>query len=180
MAEDFYWADASPELRDYHDHEWGIPQHEDDKLFELLSLETYQAGLSWQIVLKKRAAFNRAFHHFKIKQVAKMTAGDIDELMQNPDIIRNRRKLEATVTNAQAVQRVQAEFGSFDQYLWNFVHGEPIINRPKRAEEVPAQTELSQLVSKDMKQRGFKFVGPVTIYSYLQGAGLVDDHLDLR
>ncbi|KRM72018.1 DNA-3-methyladenine glycosylase I [Lacticaseibacillus brantae] len=175
--EDFYWANATPELRAYHDQEWGIPQHGDDNLFELLSLETYQAGLSWQIVLKKRAAFNKAFHHFQINRVAKMTSEEIDALMTNPDIIRNRRKLEATVTNAQAIQRVQAEFGSFDQYLWDFVAGEPIVNAPKSPDEVPAQTELSQLVSKDMKKRGFKFVGPVTIYSYLQGAGLVDDHL---
>lgn len=175
MASD-NWMNATAELLTYYEQEWGQPEHDDQRLFELLCLETYQAGLSWQTVLAKRAAFRTAFYQFEIQKVAQMTTTDIDHLLQNPAIIRNRRKLAATVNNAQIVLAIQQELGSFNQYLWAFVDGQPIVNRPKTWADVPAQSALSVAVSRDMKRRGFQFVGPVTVYSYLQGAGLIDDH----
>lgn len=177
MSEEKHWYDKDPLLREYHDHEWGVPHHDDQALFELLALEMLQAGLNWQMVLRKRAAFRAAFHQFDIDQVAAMQEPDIDALMQRPELIRNRRKLEAIVTNAQAVQHIQQEFGSFDAYLWAFVDGKPIVNRPQREADVASSTPLSAKAAKDMKQRGFKFVGPVIVYSYFEGAGLIDDHL---
>lgn len=172
-----WWGNLSPELKDYHDYEWGVPKHDDRELFELLSMETYQAGLNWRTVLQKRDAFNQAFYNYDVAKVAAMMPDDIDRLMQNPALIRNYRKLAATVTNAQAVIKVQQEFGSFDHYLWQFVDFKPIVNQPESPDAIPTQTELSVKLAADMKKRGFKFVGPVTIYSYLQGAGLIDDHL---
>ncbi len=178
MTSRLAWAERDPLLLAYHDHEWGKPLHDDRALFELLSLEGFQAGLNWLMVLKKRAAINRAFHQFDIARVAKMTADDLAQLQANPELIRNRMKLQAVVTNAQAILRVQAEFGSFDRYLWGFVAGKPVVNRPQTEADIPTQSPLSQQIAKDMKKRGFKFVGPVIIYSYLEGAGLIDDHLE--
>ncbi|WP_125768985.1 DNA-3-methyladenine glycosylase I [Lapidilactobacillus wuchangensis] len=173
------WALSSATMKRYHDQEWGQPEHDSQKLFELLSLETYQAGLSWQTVLNKRAAFRQDFHHFDIKTVAAMTTTDIERLMQDPAIIRNRRKLEATVANAQAVLALPAttEFQHFSEYLWHFVNGVPQINYPQTVAEVPTQSPLSVLVARDLKKKGFKFVGPTTIYSFLQAMGMIDDHL---
>jgi DNA-3-methyladenine glycosylase I len=175
MTENNFWPDSDPLLRNYYDQEWGFPEHDDQKLFELLTLEGMQAGLSWLTVLRKREAFVAAFHQFKIETVAKMSSTDIDALMENPGLIRSRNKLNSVITNAQAIQKVQAEFGSFDEFLWQFVDHTPILNHPKSNADIPAQTELSQTVAKTLKKRGFKFVGPVITYSFLQAAGLVND-----
>lgn len=173
-------AKMSPELRAYHDHEWGVPVHDDQKLFELLSLEIFQAGLNWELVLHKRAAFNDAFHQFDIKKVAAMDEPDIDALLQRTDIIRNRMKLEATVTNARAILRIQAAYGSLNDYLWAFVDGKPLVNRPKSLAEIPTRSALSVKIAKDLKKNGFALVGPVIVYNYLQGAGLIDDHVVMQ
>lgn len=175
MTEHNFWPDSDPLLRNYYDQEWGFPEHDDQKLFELLTLEGMQAGLSWLTVLRKREAFVAAFHQFKIETVAKMSSTDVDALMQNPGLIRSRNKLNSIITNAQAIQKVQAEFGSFDEFLWQFVDHTPIVNHPKSNADIPSQTELSQTVVKALKKRGFKFVGPVITYSFLQAAGLVND-----
>ncbi|WP_461215054.1 DNA-3-methyladenine glycosylase I [Lacticaseibacillus sp. GG6-2] len=171
------WAQQDPLLQAYHDNEWGRPLHDDRALFELLSLEGFQAGLNWLMVLKKRAAIKAAFYDFDIARVARMGDADLARLQADPNLIRNRQKLHAVVANAQAILRVQQEFGSLDQYLWAFVGGRPIVNHPQTEVDIPTQTPLSVRVAKDMKQRGFKFVGPVIIYSYFEGAGLIDDHL---
>ena len=160
----------------YHDHEWGRPTHGDQQLFELLSLETYQAGLSWQTVLHKRVAFRIAFAQYDIDQVAQMTATDIDRLLQNTDIIRHRKKLTATIANAQGIQRIQHDYGSFDGWLWSFVQQTPIDNRVIDYTQMPSSTDLSKSVSKAMKAYEFKFVGPVTVYAFMQAAGLINDH----
>jgi len=164
-----YWATLPPDLQEFHDKEWGVPQHDDNKLFELLSLQTYAAGLNWRTALEKRAAFNVAFHNYDVATVAKMTLNDIDALMQDPDIIRNQHKLEATLANAMAIQRVQKEFGSFDKYLRHFVDGQPAL----AADDLAGKSELAITVSNDMKKRGFKFVGPSTAFNYLQGVGVM-------
>ncbi|QVI34064.1 3-methyladenine DNA glycosylase [Lacticaseibacillus chiayiensis] len=173
-------AKMSPELRAYHDHEWGVPVHDDQKLFELLSLEIFQAGLNWELVLHKRAAFNNAFHHFDIQQVAAMHEQDVEALLKRADIIRNRMKIEATITNARAILKIQANYGSLNDYLWAFVDGKPLVNRPKSLTEIPTKSALSVKIAKDMKKHGFAFVGPVIVYNYLQGAGLIDDHIVLE
>lgn len=173
-------AKMSPAMRAYHDHEWGVPVHDDQKLFELLSLEIFQAGLNWELVIGKRAAFNDAFHNFAIKQVAAMDEEDVEQLLQRQDIIRNRKKLEATITNARAVLKIQAKYGSLDHYLWHFVNGKPLVNRPKSCAEIPTKSALSVKIAKDLKNNGFAFVGPVIVYNYLQGAGLIDDHVVLQ
>ncbi|EHN58877.1 DNA-3-methyladenine glycosylase I [Oenococcus kitaharae] len=158
----------------YHDNEWGRPSHNYRYLFELLCLETYQAGLSWEIVLKKRAAFQRAFFNFDIQKVAELTS--IDSLMADSGLIRNRLKLQATINNARAVLNTQKQYGSFDNYLWHFTDGQIIDHHITDPVQIPAQNDLSQLVAKQMKKDAFKFTGPVTIYSYLQGAGVINDH----
>ncbi len=177
MTGDLQWAAQDPLLQAYHDHEWGVPVHDDRQLFELLCLEGFQAGLNWLMVLKKRAALQAAFHGFDIDACAALTDAKLAALQQDPALIRNRLKISAVRANAQAVLRVQQEFGSFAAYLWGFVNGQPIVNRPQTAADIPTQTPLSQNIAADMKRRGFKFVGPVIIYSYLEGAGLIDDHL---
>jgi DNA-3-methyladenine glycosylase I len=171
------WAGTDPLYRHYHDTEWGIPQHDDRKLFELLTLEGMQAGLSWLIVLRKREYFRVALDGFDPAAVAAYQREQIDRLMQNAGIIRNRRKLEASVTNAQAFLRIQAEFGSFDRYLWSWVGERPIINQFNQINELPAHTELSDRMSRDLISRGFKFVGSTICYALMQSAGLVCDHL---
>ncbi|MGT2742687.1 DNA-3-methyladenine glycosylase I [Streptococcus plurextorum] len=160
----------------YHDEEWGRPLHDEQALFELLCLESYQAGLSWETVLNKREAFRQAFYGYDVEKVADMTDADLDSLLDNPDIIRHRAKLYATRANAQAFLKVQKGFGSFDNYLWSWVNFTPLVNSVDNYQNVPAKTELSEIISKDLKKRGFKFVGPVCVYSYLQAAGLVNDH----
>lgn len=160
----------------YHDQEWGIPLHDERALFELLCLETYQSGLSWETILNKRAAFRQTFHGYDAHQVAAMTDAELEGILQNPAVVRNRRKIYATRANAQAFLKIQAEFGSFDYYLWSFVDFTPIDNPVKDYKQMPSKTPLSEKLAKDMKRRDFKFVGPVCVYSFLQAAGLVNDH----
>ena len=160
----------------YHDEEWGQALHDDRALFELLCLETYQAGLSWETVLNKRQAFREAFHDYQIQVVAEMTDAELEALLDNPAIIRNRAKIFATRANAQAFLQVQKTYGSFDAYLWSFVNGQTIINDVPDYHLAPAKTDLSEKLSQDLKKRGFKFTGPVAVLAFLQAAGLIDDH----
>jgi DNA-3-methyladenine glycosylase I len=166
---------ADPEYLRYHDEEWGRPVHDDRRLFEMLILEGAQAGLSWSTVLHKRRGYRRAFASFSPRSVARIDARGRTALMRNPGIVRNRLKIESTVTNAQSYLAVQREFGSFDRYLWSFTGGVPLINRP-RPGTVPARTALSDRISKDLLKRGFRFVGSTIIYAYLQAVGVVNDH----
>ena len=161
----------------YHDEEWGVPVHCDHKHFEFLVLESAQAGLSWITILRKRENYRKAYDEFDPVQVAKYDEEKIEELMENPGIIRNRRKIEASINNAKRFLEIQKEFGSFDDYIWSFVDGKPIINQWKSGSEVPANTKLSDKITKDLKKRGFKFLGSTIIYSYMQAVGLVNDHL---
>lgn len=160
----------------YHDEEWGVPVHDDRLLFEFLLLEGAQAGLSWLTVLKKRENYREAFDRFDPVKVAMYEKEKIEELLQNPGIIRNRRKVEAAVTNARAFLEVQAEYGSFDAYIWNFVDGKPIVNQWKSIKEVPAKTPLSDSISKELVRKGFKFVGSTIVYAHMQATGMVNDH----
>lgn len=161
----------------YHDHEWGVPSHDDQHLFELLILEGAQAGLSWETILKKREGYRKAFHNFDPAKVAVMSDEELESLRHNPEIIRNRLKIYAARQNAQAYLRIQQEFGSFDHYLWGFVGGESLVNHWKQFEEVPSCTPLSDSISKDLKRRSMTFVGSTIIYAYLQAVGVVNDHL---
>ena len=160
----------------YHDEEWGVPIHDDRLLFEFLILEGAQAGLSWLTVLKKRENYQEAFDNFDPRKVAAYDEQKIESLMQDSGIIRNRRKIAAAVTNAEAFLEIQAEYGSFDAYIWNFVDGKPLVNRWKTFKEIPAKTPLSDTLSKDLKKRGFKFVGSTIIYAHMQATGMVNDH----
>ena len=162
---------------DYHDHEWGIPNHDDNHLFEMLILEGAQAGLSWETILKRRAAYRRAFHKFQPKKVAKMTDEELEDLLKDDSIIRNRLKVFAARTNARVFLDIQKEFGSFDKYLWGFVNHKPIKNHWIAFKEVPTSTPESDALSKDLKKRGMTFVGSTIMYAYMQAVGLVDDHL---
>jgi DNA-3-methyladenine glycosylase I len=164
-------------MREYHDREWGVPSHDDRFLFEMLTLEGAQAGLSWATVLNRRDGYRRAFANFDSATVARLSDSRLEKLMQDPGIIRNRLKVYGTRTNAKAFIRVQAEFGSFATYLWNWVDGKRIVNRPRTLADLPATTELSDRISKDLKRRGFTFVGSTIVYSLLQAIGIVDDHL---
>ena len=161
----------------YHDEEWGVPVHNDTRHFEFLVLEMFQAGLSWQTVLRKRVAFRKAFADFDPQKVAKFGPGEVARLLGDAGIIRNRLKIVAAITNAQRFLEVQKEFGSFDKYIWSFVGGRPVVNRWKTLSEIPANTDLSDRVSADLKKRGFKYVGPTIVYAHLQATGLVNDHL---
>lgn len=172
------WVNSDPLYIRYHDEEWGVPVRDDEKMFEFLLLETFQAGLSWYTILKKRENFRIAFDGFDFKTIAKYGEPKKAELMQNVGIIRNRQKIEAAINNAQRFLEMQKEFGTFCDYLWGFVDGKPIQNRPKSLEEVPATTDLSDEISKDLKKWGFKFVGSTTIYAHLQAAGLLNDHVE--
>lgn len=162
---------------DYHDTEWGVPLHDDRALFEFLVLEGAQAGLSWHIILKKRENYRKAFDHFDPQKVARYNAAKIAALLANPGIVRNRLKIGAAVRNARAFLAVQEEFGSFDRYIWRFVEGRPIINRRRSMKDVPARTPESDAMSKDLKQRGFTFVGSTICYAHMQATGMVNDHL---
>lgn len=170
------WAGDDPLYCQYHDEEWGVPQHDDRRLFELLVLEGMQAGLSWSTVLHKRENFRRAFDGFDLDAILGYGEDKLEALMQDPGIIRNRLKLQSVIGNARAFRAVQEEFGSFDAFLWAYVAGRPICNHWTCAAEVPARTELSDRISRDLKARGFRFVGSTSVYAYLQSAGLVNDH----
>lgn len=171
------WAGDDPLYVAYHDHEWGVPVHDDRALFELLTLEGAQAGLSWITILRKRERYREVFEGFDPARVAEFDEARILDLLQDPGIIRNRLKVESTVSNARAFLDVQAEFGSFDQYIWQFVDGVPKQNAWRALDEVPAETPESRAMSKDLKRRGFRFVGPTICYAFMQAAGLVNDHL---
>ncbi len=161
----------------YHDTEWGVPLHDDRKLFEFMVLDAFQAGLSWAIVLKKRDGFRKAFSNFDPRKVAKYDSRRVKVLLADPGIIRNRQKVESTVTNARAFLRVQREFGSFDRYIWQFTGGRPKVNRWRRLSQLPARSAESDAMSKDLKLRGFRFVGSTICYAFMQAAGMVNDHL---
>jgi DNA-3-methyladenine glycosylase I len=161
----------------YHDEEWGVPSHDDRHLFELLSLEGAQAGLSWSTILRKREGYRKAFADFDIATVARFDADDVSSLLLEPAIVRNRRKIESVVTNAAAAAAVKDEFETIDAYLWQFVGGKPIRNRWRSLEDVPAVTAESQAMSRDLKRRGFRFVGPTVCYAFMQAAGFVNDHV---
>lgn len=171
------WAGADPLYVHYHDMEWGVPVYDDRKLFEFLILEGAQAGLSWITVLKKRENYRKAFADFDPKKVARFTPKKIEALMQNEGIIRNRLKLESTVTNARAFLKVVEEFGSFHKYQWQFVKGKPLQNKRKTLKDIPATSPESDAFSKDLKKRGFRFVGSTIIYAHMQAIGMVNDHL---
>ena len=172
------WAGDSPIYIDYHDNEWGKPQFDSQKLFEKICLEGQQAGLSWITVLKKRDAYRAAFHDFEPKNVAKITASDIDELMQNAGLIRHRAKLEAIVKNANAFLEMEKRGENFSDFIWSFVNHRPIINDVPNLSVVPAKTEISKAMSKALKKRGFVFVGETTCYAFMQAMGLVNDHIN--
>ncbi len=171
------WCEKTDLYKEYHDNEWGVPVYEDQKLFEFLILETFQAGLSWLTILNKRENFKVAFDNFDYKKVAKYNDVKFEELVTNAGIIRNKLKIKAAISNAQAFIKIQEEFGSFSKYIWDFVNGKPIKNTFKTLAEVPATTPLSDKISKDLKKRGFKFVGSTVMYAHLQATGMVNDHL---
>ena len=172
------WVDMDdPLLIEYHDREWGVPVHSDRKHFEVLVLSGAQAGLNWSLVLKKREGYRRAFDGFDPEKVARYSEREVRTLLADPQIIRNRMKIEAAVRNARAVLKIQEEFGSFDSYCWRFVGGTSILGRWKATRQIPARSPESEALSKDLKQRGFSFVGPTVGYAYMQAAGLVNDHL---
>lgn len=172
-----HWCGDDPLYVAYHDEEWGVPEHEDRRLFEFLILEGAQAGLSWITILRKREAYRRAFAGFDPVKVARFTDADLARLMQDEGIVRNRLKISSARDNAKAFLVVQREFGSFDAYVWAFVGGKPKVNRPRSHAEVPAETPEAVALSKDLKKRGFRFVGPTIMYAYMQSMGLVDDHV---
>ncbi len=172
------WVGNHQIMIDYHDSEWGVPVYDDHKLFEYMVLDTFQAGLSWLIILKKREALRRAFHNFSPKEVATFSEKEITLLLSNPDIIRNKLKVEGTIINARKFLEVAGRFGSFSNFIWNFVDGKPIINHWKDLKEIPSKSELSDKISKELKSFGFKFVGSTIIYAFLQAAGIVNDHLE--
>ena len=171
------WAQKNEIMAEYHDKEWGRPLHDDQKLFEFLILEGMQAGLSWLTILKKREAFRLAYENFDVQKVARLDQEKVDELMSNAGIIRNRQKIEASITNAQLFLTIVEEFGSFDHYIWKFIDHQPIINKWEKLSELPAKTGLSDVISADLKQRGFKFVGSTIVYAHMQATGMVNDHL---
>jgi DNA-3-methyladenine glycosylase I len=171
------WVNNDALMEEYHDKEWGVPIHDDSLLFEFLVLEGAQAGLSWTTVLKKRKNYRIAFDNFVPEKVAKYNDMKIEELRENSGIIRNRLKIRSAVTNALAVKEIQKEYGSFDNYIWKFTGGTPIINTWKKMEEIPSSTEESENMSRDLKKKGFKFVGPTICYAFMQAVGMVNDHL---
>jgi len=169
------WA-GHESMQEYHDKEWGFPVHDDRKLFEMLILEGAQAGLSWSTILKRRKGYKKAFSNFDAKKIVKFTQKDVNRLLKDVGIIRNRLKIESTILNAQKFLEVRKEFGSFDKYLWIFVGGKPLVNKFKKMKDLPATTEISDKMSKDLKKRGFKFVGSTICYAFMQAVGMVNDH----
>ncbi|WMW77589.1 DNA-3-methyladenine glycosylase I [Flavobacterium sp. 20NA77.7] len=172
------WCEKDDLYRNYHDKEWGKPVYDDATIFEFLILETFQAGLSWYTVLAKRENFRKAFKNFDVQKVAQFTDAQIQTLCEDAGIIRNKLKIKAAVTNAQAFIKVQEEFGSFSTYIWAFVDGKPIDSKPATLKDVPATTEISDRLSKDLKKRGFKFVGSTVVYAHMQATGMVNDHVE--
>jgi DNA-3-methyladenine glycosylase I len=170
------WAESDPLLRVYHDEEWGVPIHNDRKLFEFIVMEGMQAGLSWLTILRKRESFRKAFDNFDPKKIARYDKRKIKELLANPGIIRNRLKIAAAIQNAKAFLAIQQEFGSFDKYMWQFVNGKPKVNAWKTMKELPARTIESDAMSNDLKKRGFRFVGSTICYAHMQATGMVNDH----
>lgn len=171
------WSVSDPLYIQYHDEEWGVPLHDEQQLFEFLVLEGMQAGLSWLTILRKRENFRKAFDNFDVNEVAHYKEHKINALMQDAGIIRNRQKILATVGNARAFLQAQAEFGSFDKYIWGFVNGKPIRNEWQTLNEIPAKTPLSETISRDLLKRGFRFVGPTIVYAHMQATGMVNDHV---
>jgi DNA-3-methyladenine glycosylase I len=172
------WAPpGDPLYLAYHDEEWGVPVHDDTRLFEMLVLEGAQSGLSWSTILRKREGYRAAFLGFDVAKVARFTPARVERLIQEPAIVRNRLKIESAVANAKAVRAVQREHGSLDAYLWSFVGGKPVVNRRRALGTIPAETDESRAMSKDMKMRGFRFVGPTVCYAFMQAVGMVDDHV---
>lgn len=170
------WCVGDKLYEAYHDQEWGVPVTDDDTLFEFLTLETFQAGLSWITILRKRENFRKAFDGFNYRKIAQYKQDKIDSLLQDAGIIRNKLKIHATITNAQMFMKIQEEFGSFSNFIWGFVDGEPIKNKLKHYKEAPATTAISDALSKDLKKRGFKFVGSTVMYAHMQATGMVNDH----
>ncbi|EOH95067.1 DNA-3-methyladenine glycosylase I [Enterococcus haemoperoxidus ATCC BAA-382] len=171
------WANGNELEAKYHDEEWGTAEHTDQKLFEMLILESMQAGLSWSTILKKRETLTKAYDQFDYVKIAEYTQEKIDSLLADPGIIRNKLKVNAAINNAKVFMEIQVEHGSFDQFIWSYVDHKPIKNRWKNIKEVPASTELSDKISKDLKKKGFKFLGTTTVYAFMQATGMVDDHL---
>ncbi|MGM8360355.1 DNA-3-methyladenine glycosylase I [Flavobacterium sp. ARAG 55.4] len=172
------WCLSSDLYKEYHDQEWGKPVYDDATLFEFLLLETFQAGLSWITILNKRENFRKAFDNFDYKKIALYSDDKIQELLLNPGIIRNKLKVYSAVTNAQNFIKIQEEYGSFSKYIWGFTDGKPIDNKPKTLKDVTATTPLSDTISKDLKKRGFKFVGSTVVYAHMQATGMVNDHVE--
>lgn len=171
------WCGTDPLYVRYHDEEWGVPVHSDRKMFEFLVLESAQAGLSWITVLRKRAEYKKVFANFDYTKVAKFSTRDVERLLKNPGIIRNRQKIVAAINNAKRFLEVRKEFGTFCAYLWKFVDGKPIQGYRKTLKDIPATTELAETISKDLKRRGFQFMGPTIVYAHMQATGLVHDHI---
>lgn len=171
------WAGSDPLYTTYHDREWGRPVHNDRKLFEMLILEGAQAGLSWITILRKRKNYRSAFDGFDARKIARYSRSTIRSLLRNPGIVRNRLKIGATIGNAKAFLEVQREFGSFDRYIWQFVEGKPVVNRRRSLRDIPPRTKESDAMSRDLKRRGFRFVGSTICYAFMQAVGMVDDHL---
>lgn len=172
------WVNQDSLYIDYHDHEWGVPVYDDRLLFEYLNLEGAQAGLSWYTILKKRENYRKAFDNFDPRIIITYDEKKIEELLHNEGIVRNKLKINAVITNAKAFMKVEEEFGSFSQYIWSYVDGKPIINHPKDLTDVPATTDISDRLSKDLKKRGFKFVGSTICYAFMQATGMVNDHVE--
>jgi len=171
------WADdAGPFYQKYHDREWGVPVHDDRRLFEFLILEGAQAGLSWSTILRKRANYRKAYDNFDARRIARYDAKRVRRLLRDPGIVRNRLKIRASILNARAFLEVREEFGSFDRYIWRFVRGKPVQNRRRSIRQVPSRTKESDAMSKDLKQRGFKFTGSTICYAFMQAVGMVNDH----
>jgi DNA-3-methyladenine glycosylase I len=171
------WADKNDLEQSYHDHEWGVAVHDDRSLFEFLILEGAQAGLSWSTILKKREGYRKAFDHFDARKISKYSEKDVSVLLKDPTIIRNRLKINATISNAQAFLKLQKEFGSFDHYIWQFVNGKTIHHSWKKITDIPSHSPESDAMSKDLKKRGFKFVGTTICYAFMQAVGMVNDHI---
>ncbi len=171
------WADKDEFEQSYHDKEWGVPIHEDRSLFEFLILEGAQAGLSWSTILRKRVGYRKAFDNFDARKISRYSKADVSRLLANPEIIRNKLKINATIANARAFLKVQEQFGSFDRYIWQFVHGRPIQNSWKKMADIPSSSPESEAMSKDLRERGFKFVGATICYAFMQAVGMVNDHV---
>lgn len=171
------WAGSEPLMLTYHDEEWGVPVHEDQELFEFIVLEGAQAGLSWSTILNRREGYKKAFNDFNIESVASFTEKDFEQLYQDPRIVRNKLKIRSAITNAQKIVLIQQEFGSFDEYIWGFVDHQPINNKFKILGEIPAYTQISTSMSKELKKRGFSFIGPTICYAFMQSIGMVNDHV---